>query len=81
MIVDDLGRTSPYAFQVKSLGLALATVGLMLAASSRVLTVADDGRTVRRVRVTTLHDARDLPSHRVVTALAARFAPPAGLQR
>ena len=74
----DIGRTSPYAFRVKNLGLALATTGLVLAASSRVLTVADDGKTVGRVRVATLHDAPDVPWRRVETALARRFAPPAG---
>ena len=65
----DLRRTSPYAFRVKNLGLAFATAGLMLAASTRVPTIADDGKTVGRVRVTTLHDARDLARRRVETAL------------
>jgi subtilisin-like proprotein convertase family protein len=75
--VDDLGRTSPYVVRVKNLGLALAMIGLGLAASSQDLTAADDSKTVGRVRVTTLHD-RDLPWQRVSTALARRFAPPAG---
>ncbi len=76
--MDELGRTSPYAFGVKNWGLALAVVGLVLAASSQDLTVADDGKTVGRVRVTTLQDARDLRWKRVETALATRFAPQAG---
>jgi hypothetical protein len=76
--VDDLRRISPYAFSVKNVGLALAMAALVLAASFQNLTAADDGKTVGRVRVTTLHDARDLPGQRVGTALAARFAPVAG---
>ena len=34
---------------MRNLGLALATIGLVLAASSQDLTVADDGKTVGRV--------------------------------
>ena len=68
-----MGRTSPYVFRVKNLGLALATAGLVLAASTPELMAADDSKTVGRVRVTTLSDTRDLHSQRVERALATRF--------
>lgn len=67
-----MGRTSAYVFWVKKLGFALGTAGLVLAA------FADDGKTVGRVRVTTLHDGRDVARQRVESALATRFARAAG---
>jgi subtilisin-like proprotein convertase family protein len=73
----DFVRNWPYVFRVRNLGLALGAVGLVLAASQN-FTVADDSKTVGRVRVTTLRDARDLARTRVEAALAKRFAPSVG---
>jgi subtilisin-like proprotein convertase family protein len=60
--------------------LALVTVGILLAASlSQTATAAaDDGKTVGRVRVTTLHGAAEAIAMSVNAALEARYAPAAG---
>lgn len=58
--------------------LALVAAGVVLAVSYSQITAADDGKTIGRVRVTTLQGASATIAGAVNAALSARYAPAAG---